>query len=90
MSNSDFVELGKQFVCDYMNLNYFDGSKEWEITEDEVYCVWLCKVLQNNKGLFSTDRLMGLYFEFTWNGDKMEGYLDVYKKQRNVVIRGEE
>lgn len=90
MSNRDFVELGKQFVCEYMNLNYFDGSEEWQINEDDIYCVWLCKVLQNNKGLFSTDRLSGLYFEFTWNGDEKEGYLDVYKKQKNVVVRGEE
>ena len=89
MSNSDFVQLGKEFICEYMNLNYFDGDEENGIQEDDVYCVWLCKALQNNKGLFSTDRLSGLYFEFTWDGDRLEGYLDVYKKQKNVVIRGE-
>ena len=90
MGNSDFVQLGKEFIAEYMNLNFFDGADEWVINEDDIYCVWLCKTLQNNKGLFSTDRLLGLYFEFTWNGDKREGYLDVYKKQSNVVIRGEE
>jgi hypothetical protein len=30
----------------------------------------------------------GMYYEFTWNGDKNEGYLDAYKKWENVVIKG--
>ena len=86
MGNGDFVALAKEFVAEYMNLNFFDG----DLSEDDIYVVWLCKTLQNNKALLSTDRLRGLYFEFTWNGDKAEGYLDVYKKERNVTIRAEE
>jgi hypothetical protein len=28
-----------------------------------------------------------MYYEFTWNGDKNEGYLDAYKKWKNVLIK---
>jgi hypothetical protein len=59
------------------------------MTEDDVYIVWLCKTLQNHKAMLSTMVLDGMYYEFTWNGDKNEGYLDVYKKWENVVIKGE-
>jgi UDP-N-acetylmuramyl pentapeptide synthase len=31
----------------------------------------------------------GMYYEFKWNGDKNEGYLDAYKKWENVVIKDE-
>jgi hypothetical protein len=31
--------------------------------------------------------LDGMYYEFTWNGDKNEGYLDAYKKWENVTIK---
>ncbi len=89
MDNKTFVELAKEFVAEYLNLNFADGSGEWKIYEDDIYVVWLCKTLQNNKAILSTDRLMGFLFEFTWNGDKAEGYLDVYKKSNNVVIRHE-
>ena len=49
----------------------------------------MCKVLQNNKCLLSTTVPDGVYYEFTWNGDKAEGYLDVYKKWENLVVRGD-
>lgn len=87
MGNSEFAELAKEFVAEFINLNFFDGDG---ITEDDVYIVWICKTLQNNKALLSTDKVKDLYFEFTWNGDKAEGYLDAYKKVKNVVIRSEE
>jgi len=28
-----------------------------------------------------------MYYEFTWNGDKSEGYLDAYKKWKNVLVK---
>ena len=65
----------------------FRSDKNGKITEDEVYVVWLCKTLQNNKALISTTIPDGMYYEFTWNGDKNEGYLDAYKKWKNTVVK---
>ena len=56
------------------------------VTAEDVYVVWFCKTLQNWKALLSTDLPDGMYFEVTYNGDKKEAYLDVYKKIRNVKI----
>ena len=45
-----------------------------------VYPTWLTKVLQNWKAMYkTTDTRNEFYFEVTFNGDKDEAYLDVYK-----------
>ena len=56
--------------------------------EAEVYCVWKCKTLQNRKYLFTTHMGDGMYYELTYNGDKNEWYLDVYRKVENRVVPG--
>ena len=81
MGEQQFVSLCKKEVCDYMRLT--EGT---HITEDEVYVVWLCKVLQNNKALLSTTRPDGMYYEITHNGDKGELYIDAYSKVHNYMV----
>jgi hypothetical protein len=49
--------------------------------------VWLCKTLQNNKALLSTDEPDGRYYEVTYNGDKQEFYFDAYIKEHNQLIK---
>lgn len=51
---------------------------------DEVYVVWYCKSLQNHKALLSTPAPDGMYYEFTYNGDRNELYMDAYKKWKNI------
>ena len=87
MQNKDFVEKAKQAVVDYFNSRADSTDKNGRITADEVYVVWLVKALQNNKALLSTTVPDGMYYEFTWNGDKNEGYLDAYKKWKNVLVK---
>lgn len=87
MQNKDFVEKAKQAVVDYFNSQADSTDKNGRITTDEVYVVWLVKALQNNKALLSTTLPDGMYYEFTWNGDKNEGYLDAYKKWKNVLVK---
>lgn len=87
MQNKDFVEKAKQAVVDYFNSQADSTDKNGRITADEVYVVWLVKALQNNKALLSTSVPDGMYYEFTWNGDKSEGYLDAYKKWKNVLAK---
>lgn len=80
MNNKEFVDLAKKAVVDYYNEN------DNKITADDVYVTWLCKTLQNNKALLSTNVSDGKYCEITLNGDKEEMYLDVYKKEKNICI----
>ena len=53
---------------------------------DDVFVVWSCKMLQNNKCLVSAKNKGAYYYEFTMNGDKGEIYMDVYKKVVNFPL----
>ncbi len=86
MGNQEFMKLCKQLVCDYYN-ERADKTDKTHLTEDDVFVVWLCKTLQNNKALLSTTVCDGMYYEITHNGDKGEVYLDAYKKWENVCIK---
>lgn len=85
MNEKDFVALAKKAVADYVkqNLEKTDGK---QITEDDVFIVWMCKVLQNNKAMASTTLFDGMYYELTFNGDKQELYVDAYKKWQNFTV----
>lgn len=86
MNEKAFVAQCKQQVAKYAN-EHLDKSDGKQITEDDVFVVWMCKTLQNNKALLSTTLFDGMYYELTWNGDKEELYLDAYKKWENKCIR---
>lgn len=87
MQEKDFRAFAIKAVVDYFNSQVDSTDKNGKITEDNVFVVWMCKVLQNNKALLSTTVPDGMYYEFTWNGDKNEGYLDAYKKWKNVLCK---
>ena len=86
MGNERFKKLCKSAVVRYVNEKLL-GEDEAYISREDVYIVWLCKVLQNNKALLSTTREDGMYYEITYNGDKDELYLDAYKKSENIMIK---
>ena len=85
MNEKEFVALVKKAVADYTN-SHLDKTDAVKITEDQVFIVWMCKTLQNNKALASTTLFDGMYYELTYNGDKKELYLDAYKKWDNRCI----
>ena len=85
MSNNKFEKLAKKTVVEYANA-HLDKTDNKQITEDDVYIVWSCKTLQNNKALISTNLSDGMYYELTYNGDKNELYFDAYKKWKNLCI----
>lgn len=87
MQERNFRELAIKAVVDYFNGQVDSTDKNGKITEDNVFVVWMCKTLQNNKALLSTTVSDGMYYEFTWNGDKQEGYLDAYKKWKNILVK---
>lgn len=84
MSNNEFERLSINAVVKWYNDN--KGIESGMIQSEDVYIVWLSKVLQNNKCMLSTVVPDGRYYEFTYNGEKNECYLDVYVKEENVCI----
>lgn len=86
MNELDFRNYCKEIVADYVN-RHMDITDKKQITEDDVFIVWMCKTLQNNKALVSTTLFDGMYYELTYNGDKKEIYVDAYKKWENFSVR---
>ncbi len=88
MGNKEFEKLCVVELTKYIN-NKVDTLNEENnfISFKDVYVVWICKILQNNKALLSTDRDDGMYYELTYNGDKKELYIDAYKKEENKCIK---
>ena len=78
-------ETAKAIVHRYV-IQHLDKTDEVKFSEEDLYVVWWCKTLQNWKALVSTTLPDGMYYEVTYNGDKNEIYLDVYKKFHNEAI----
>lgn len=82
IGNDEFVRNAKSALVQYLT-----EKRNYDIAESNVYVVWLCKVLQNNKALLSTAVEDGMYYEVTYNGEKGEMYLDAYEKRENVCFK---
>ena len=87
MGNEEFINKCKEIVKQYA-MEHLDKSDN--VPKFEVFVVWSCKTLQNNKALLSTTLFDGMYYELTYNGDKKEIYFDAYKKFENKCIKIEE
>lgn len=81
-----FLKHAVNAVVDYFNGNVDATDKNGKITAENVFVVWSCKTLQNNKALLSTTVPDGMYYEITYNGDKDDMYIDAYKKWMNYTI----
>lgn len=87
MGDEKFINKCKEIVRKY-EMDHLDKSDN--VPEFDVFVVWQCKTLQNNKALLSTTLFNGMYYECTYNGDKKELYFDAYKKFENKCIKLEE
>lgn len=86
MDTKKFITIAKSTVVEYVN-EHLDKTDKTEITKEDVFVVWCCKTLQNNKALLSTTLFDGMYYELTYNGDKQELYFDAYKKWENKCFK---
>ena len=86
MNEKEFLDWCKKVICEYTN-NHLDRTDNRKVTANDVFMVWCCKTLQNNKALLSTTLPDGMYYECTYNGDKQEMYIDTYKKWENFVVK---
>ena len=89
MDSKFFIDKCKEIIVDYTN-KHLDKTDNIKITKSDVFVVWNCKTLQNNKALLSTTLFDGMYYEITYNGDKAEMYVDAYKKWENFMVKEEE
>lgn len=87
MGNEKFISICKRLVKEYVE-EHLDKSDT--LPEFEVFVVWSCKTLQNNKALLSTTLFDGMYYELTYNGAKKELYFDAYKKFENKCVKIDE
>ena len=90
MDSYKFMIACKNMIIDYFKKHKDATDKEITMKIEDVFVVWSCKTLQNNKTLLSTRLPDGLYYEITYNGDKHEAYVDVYKKWENFVVKEED
>ena len=89
MDSQKFIQIAINLIVDYFNKNV-DTTDRKALTPEDVYVVWSCKTLGNNKALLSTNIPDGMYYEITYNGAKKEIYFDAYKKWENKCIKMEE
>lgn len=75
-------------VCKKKLVEWYKANKpEIHISVDDVFIVWSCKTLQNYKCLAATSvKGDGIYAEYTYNGDRLELYEDVYGKLTNTCL----
>lgn len=78
-----------QKACKEWLVKYYKDHYNKVIGIEDVFVVWSCKTLQNNKILISTTIDDGVYVEVTYNGDKKESYFDIYTKARNVLVENQ-
>ena len=83
-----FRSIAKKAVVEYWNGNKSLLDKFGQIDNRKVFVVWQVKAIQNNKALLGVNvEGDGMYFEYTYNGDAKEAYLDVYKKQAHKTLQ---
>ena len=88
MDSKKFIRKCQKLVAEYTNSSKVEAVDKYAVVPEEVYTVWYCKTLQNQKVLLGTPLSDGMYYECTYNGDKNEIYFDAYKKVENNVVSG--
>ena len=82
MTSEKFIEKGKEEIAKELERNGIKAKVS------DITLVWFSKTLKNWKAIF-TDTLLELVniYEFIYNGERDEFYLDVYGKIKNKKIK---
>lgn len=77
MDNGIFIEKCKDIL------------EQRGIKRENIFAVWSCKTLQNNKAILSYSDPISYapLYEMTHNGDKGEIYVDTYIKDSNECVK---
>ena len=86
MENQKFIDLCREKVAQYYNEKKEKTDATPQMEPEDVFVVWSCQALQNNKALMSTPVSDGMYYELTFNGDRNELYFGAYKKWENICM----
>ena len=91
-TTEQFITACKNAAVVWFNNQEFkdDHGSTPFIAHDDVNEVWSVKCLQNRKAIMSVISqswgLQNFMFEFSYNGDKNELYMDVYEKVHNQAF----
>lgn len=88
-SNEKMIKTAVDAVVNYYNETTELNGGFTYINKDDVCVVWFCKTLQNYKVILATPLLDSCFYEFSYNGDKKEAYIDIYDKMDKTVINYE-
>lgn len=75
MDSKKFIKLCIDEVVKYTN-EHLDKTDKKQITKDDVFVVWSCKTLQNNKALLSTN-IFDAYKKWENRCIKLGGYYGI-------------
>lgn len=101
LETKDFIQLVGEKIYEELsdNTDYDRNVASFDKSQIEIIPVWLCKTIQNHKGMFIVKYIDTFYsaispyfIEATYNGDAQELYLDFYRKdfKRTIKCKNEE
>ena len=89
MKPEEFIIKAKELVVQYENTKIEKQGIKWDRAKfdtEDIYVVWWAKTLQNAKVILSHDRIKGMLYEVTLDGENKKIYFDSYKKEKNVSV----
>ena len=89
MTPEEFINKAKELVVQYENTKIEKQGIKWDrakFNTEDIYMVWGSNTLQNAKVILSHDRIKGMLYEVTLDGDKKKIYFDSYKKEKNISV----
>ena len=82
MTSEMMINRAKQAAAH--SVNTAPGCEQIMFSDFDV--VWFCKRLQNFKVILRSFYFPNFIWEYSYNDDKKEAYLDEYSKVSNIVI----